>query len=79
MDKTRRICKYCYQYHNLQYLDATNGAVHLVYRCPNKVKGKLTTVFLTFIPDLPLEHTVRKQDLKIFNQREMERLNLKLF
>ena len=57
-----KLCKYCFKEHSLQYLDSINGTQHLIYRCTNRKKK--TTVFLTYIPNLDIPHTLSKQQLK---------------
>lgn len=71
------LCKYCYQPHPLKYLDAINGDVHLIYRCDN-TKG-LRTVFLEFIPDLDIPHTIRKKDIKKLDRLEVLKGQIPLF
>ena len=67
--KTQVTCKICGNLHTLEYLDAVNGATHLIYRCNAKFNetGKikhLRTIFVPKINGLDIKHTVRKKDIK---------------
>lgn len=65
-----RKCRQCNKYHEVYYLEAKNGAIHLAMQC-DKIKK---TIFIPFEPNL----NIQKEKSNYLIKKEYAKGNLRL-